>query len=126
MNDFDFIQLLGEGGFGAVYLARERSSNDLVAIKALRKRYTRSFNGESLLNERGILIMTIRSGHRNLVNMRSSFQNNTHLFLVLDYAPGGDLYEWIGGQQRDVFPFLIKLYAAELVLAVEALHNLGM
>ena len=56
INDYKFIKAIGEGAFGKVYLAEEKSSNKLVAIKALDKAHILKHNKiKSVYRERDIL-----------------------------------------------------------------------
>ena len=54
----------------------------------------------------------------------SDFQTPTKLYFVLDYCAGGELFFHLGKQGRFT-ERLAKFYAAEIVLAIEYLHNLG-
>ena len=60
--------------------------------------------------------------HPFIVNLKYSFQTQKNLYLVMDYCPGGDLNKMI----EDSYPIpeeYIKIYACEIILALEALHN---
>lgn len=59
-----------------------------------------------------------------IVNLRYSFQDETFLYLVMDYLPGGDLMSLL--MQRNILSENeTKFYIAELILAVESVHNLN-
>lgn len=62
--------------------------------------------------------------HPFIVKLNYAFQTNTRIFLVMDLCTGGDLsnmLEQYGRFSEDV----VKIYAAELTLALEALHKNG-
>lgn len=87
--DFDPISELGKGSFGEVYLVRKRDTRELYAMKVLRKD---KIIGQNLvkyaLTERNVLSYI---KHPFIVSLDFAFQNPEKLFLILEYAPKGDL-----------------------------------
>ena len=60
--------------------------------------------------------------HPFIVKLRFAFQTLDKLFLVSDYCPGGDLSQYL--EIERIFPeWKAKFYIAEIVLAIEALHE---
>lgn len=58
------------------------------------------------------------------VDIYFSFQDEEHLYFILEYCPGGDLMTWL--MELDVFnENVAKFYLAEIALAIEALHRKG-
>ncbi len=77
--------------------------------------------------ERDILMLASlpTSSHQWLTSLYCSFQDESHLYLVMDYHPGGDLLGLMG-KYDDILPEdVAQFYLAEIVLAVEALHKMG-
>jgi serine/threonine protein kinase len=76
------------------------------------------------LSERHILTQLSLWQHPFLVKLYGCFQNVSTLFYIFDYYPGGDL-----ATQLSLFRFFgperVRFYAAEIVLGLEALHQLG-
>jgi serine/threonine protein kinase len=65
-----------------------------------------------------------RITHPFIVKLRYAFQTPKKLFLVLDYCPGGELFFYI--QQIGRFKEeSVKFYAANILLALECLHENG-
>lgn len=122
INDFEFIKPISRGAYGKVYLARKRATGDLFAMKVLKKLdMIRKNDIERILAERNILI-TVRNPF--VVRFFYSFTCRDNLYLVMEYLNGGDLYSLlrkIGCLEEDV----ARVYIAELVLALEYLHSLG-
>lgn len=59
--------------------------------------------------------------HPFIVGLNYSFQNETRLFMAMTYCPGGDL----GGMLEIHETFtenVARIYIAEILLALEALH----
>jgi len=122
-DDFKFIKTLGEGAFGRVILAKHKQESHLHAIKVLQK-------PEIVMNEEMKLpflernILLLGSKCRFLTGLHSSFQTSDHIFLVMEFVPGGDLMFHMlqeGRFQED----RARFYTAELVLALLFLHGHG-
>jgi serine/threonine protein kinase len=62
--------------------------------------------------------------HPFVVNLRYAFQSPTRLFLVMDYVNGGELYYHLH-KEKKFTEDRAKFYSAELLLAIEYLHSLG-
>ncbi|CEI91918.1 hypothetical protein G6F70_007129 [Rhizopus microsporus] len=122
-QDFDTICVLGRGAFGKVYLVKHQKSRELYAMKVLKKA-SLIVHGKQAVQaktERQIL-EDVR--HPFIVKLCFAFQTPTELHMILDYAVGGELFrhlvhEGMFSESTAVF------YAAELVLALEHLHSLG-
>lgn len=122
MDDFTLVSVLGKGFLGKVTLARLNDTDQLYAIKSIRKEHLLgSTTKEAILNERNILM---RISHPFIVKLAFSFQTETKFYFGLEYAAGGELfYHMQTHGQIDVFS--AKIYAAEIILALEHLHSLG-
>ena len=59
-----------------------------------------------------------------LVNLHCAFQTGSHLNYVLDYCPGGELFYHLG-KAKKFSEDRARFYAAEITLALEHLHKLG-
>ncbi|TYJ98823.1 putative serine/threonine protein kinase IREH1 [Cucumis melo var. makuwa] len=122
IDDFEIIKPISRGAFGRVFLAKKRTTGDLFAIKVLKKADMIRKNAvESILAERNILI-SVRNPF--VVRFFYSFTCRDNLYLVMEYLNGGDLYSLLrnlGCLDEEV----ARVYIAEVVLALEYLHSLG-
>eukprot|EP01017_Pseudomicrothorax_dubius_P043515 TRINITY_DN7263_c0_g1_i6.p1 TRINITY_DN7263_c0_g1~~TRINITY_DN7263_c0_g1_i6.p1 ORF type:complete len:134 (+),score=21.32 TRINITY_DN7263_c0_g1_i6:516-917(+) len=79
LEDFELGKLLGSGRFGQVFLARERASKFVVALKTLSKAELKR--------------------HKVEHQVRREIEIQSHLdhpnVLILEYAPGGELFREI-------------------------------
>uniref|UniRef100_A0A1A9WHS5 non-specific serine/threonine protein kinase n=1 Tax=Glossina brevipalpis TaxID=37001 RepID=A0A1A9WHS5_9MUSC len=125
-SDFKFLRVLGEGGYGKVYLVRKKGGNDnnkLYAMKVLKKAAVRTKKlAEYIASERQILEIVDKSPF--VVGLHYAFQTPYDLCLVLDYVSGGDLFMHLCNAKR-FSNANVKFYIAELVLALEHLHKLN-
>ncbi|GAA5797059.1 serine/threonine protein kinase Psk1 [Helicostylum pulchrum] len=123
LDDFEILKLLGRGAYGKVMLCRHIESGILYAMKVLKKAslFVHSKNAEHTKAERQILEEV---GHPFIVHLYYAFQTNDRLYLILEYATGGELFTHMATEHmftEDVARF----YLAELLLALEHLHGLG-
>ncbi|XP_072098870.1 aurora kinase C-like [Mobula birostris] len=91
IDNFDIGRPLGKGKFGNVYLARERESKFILALKVLFKSQLENDNVEHQLR-REIEIQS-HLKHPNILRLYNYFFDRTRIYLMLEYAPGGELYK---------------------------------
>jgi len=60
--------------------------------------------------------------HPFLVKMKLSFQDDKKLYFLLEYCPGGELFSLLAAKDK-LTEDQAKFYAAQIVLALEALHK---
>ena len=91
--DFDVGVTLGTGSFGRVKIATHPESKDVFAIKVLRKQdVLRHRQVEHTLLEKQILTELSQNPHPFIVNLAASFQDATHLFMVIECVIGGEFF----------------------------------
>jgi aurora kinase len=91
LDDFDVGRPLGRGKFGAVYLARERSSGYVVALKVLHKQQLAASRVEHQLRREVEIQSHLR--HPNILRLFGYFHDRERVFLILEYAAKGELYK---------------------------------
>ncbi|KAI9356238.1 kinase-like domain-containing protein [Zopfochytrium polystomum] len=123
LEDFDLLKIIGQGAFGKVFLVRKKLNNKLFAMKVLRKATltVHKKTAEHTRNERSILEQI---QHPFIAKLWFAFQSPSKLFLILGYAPGGELFSHLA-RERMLSEDVASFYAAELLLALEHLHSLG-
>ncbi|KAG0188912.1 camp-dependent protein kinase catalytic subunit [Apophysomyces sp. BC1034] len=120
LTDFVLKETLGTGSFGRVHLAQSKINHRHYAIKALNKfDIVRLKQVEHTNNEPAILRDIC---HPFLVTLWGTFQDDSFLFMVMDYVPGGELFR-ILRKQKQFSESAAKFYAAEVILALEYLHS---
>ncbi len=91
LKDFEIGKPLGRGKFGSVYLARERRSKYIVAIKVMQKKQLSKANVEHQLR-REIEIQS-HLAHKNILRMYGYFYDEKRVYLILEFSPKGELYK---------------------------------
>lgn len=122
IDDFELLKVLGKGSFGKVMLVRKKddASATLYAMKTLRKAAILKRNQLAHTATERKILQTLNCPF--LVHLVYAFQTPDKLYMVLDYMGGGELFFWLKKDKR-FSEVRSRLYAAELVLALEALHN---
>lgn len=124
-DDFEPLRCLGKGTYGTVLLVKQESTGRLYAQKQFRKASLTVHKKlvEQTKTERSILESVNR--HPFVVKLFYAFQDHEKLYLILEYAQGGELFTHLA-QERMFDEPTASFYLAEMVLALEHLHtNLG-
>ncbi|XP_052451704.1 ribosomal protein S6 kinase alpha-3 isoform X8 [Carassius gibelio] len=123
-QQFELRKVLGQGSFGKVFLVRKTTGPDagqLYAMKVLKKATLKVRDRVRTKMERDILVEV---NHPFIVKLHYAFQTEGKLYLILDFLRGGDLFTRLSKEvmftEEDV-----KFYLAELALALDHLHGLG-
>ncbi|OOF96602.1 hypothetical protein ASPCADRAFT_206787 [Aspergillus carbonarius ITEM 5010] len=124
-DDFEPLLCLGKGSFGTVLLVRHVLTGKLYAQKQFRKASLTVHKKlvEQTKTERMILESVNR--HPFVVKLFYAFQDHEKLYLILEYAQGGELFTHLA-LERMFDEDAAAFYMAEMVLALEHLHqNVG-
>lgn len=89
LTDFDIGKRLGKGKFGEVFLAREKNSKFICALKVLMKD---QLEGIEHLLKREIEIQS-HLRHPNILRLYGYFYDKNRVYLILEYAFQGELYK---------------------------------
>ena len=90
-SSFELLDVLGQGTFGKVYRVRKKNTEEIFAMKVLRKLYLIKRNQlKYAITECNVLKL---ANHSCILKLHYSFQTPDHLYMVLDYCSGGDLAE---------------------------------
>jgi serine/threonine protein kinase len=132
MEGYKFLKRLGEGTDGVIFLARDEEDGSLVAIKAISKK---AQPGRARINNRlqraaQEVHFLQELNHPNIIKVHKVIEGEEELFVVMDYADGGDLYEFmyklndahelISDQLKES---LVKRIFVQTLLAVEHCHR---
>ncbi|CAM9116054.1 unnamed protein product, partial [Ectocarpus sp. 12 AP-2014] len=121
ISSYEIGREIGSGAFGTVNIAEHRTSGEKVAIKCISKsKIQRSNMGTQVKKE----ITTMKKlDHPNIVNIKEVLMSNTHLYLVLEYAGGGELFSKIATQGK-LSEKVARRYFKQIMEAVRFCHNL--
>jgi WD40 repeat protein/tRNA A-37 threonylcarbamoyl transferase component Bud32 len=125
IKHYELIRKLGEGGMGAVFLARDTKLGRLVAVKVLLEHRA----GRFLIEARA----TARCQHENIVVIYEVNEINGTPYMVLEYLEGRTLRDWMRSRARpeegspaaSVAPSLAVEVMIPVVRALGCAHHLG-
>ena len=124
-SGFEMMRMLNEGHARKVLVVRHKPTSDLFVLKAIMKRHPLAEREvDRALTEGAVLSRMTAAESPFVAKLRWSFDDTKHLFLVMDFHPGGDLATQLarlGRFGRDQARF----YAAEIVEGVGTLHKNG-
>nr|XP_021180976.2 aurora kinase C [Helicoverpa armigera] len=119
LSDFDLGRPLGKGKFGNVYLAREKESHYVVALKVLFK--SQILDSEIEHQVRREVEIQCRLRHPNILRMYGYFHDEKRIYLILEYAKHGSLYKLL--KERERFDEkTVAIYIRDLTKALVYCH----
>ncbi|XP_022905232.1 serine/threonine-protein kinase Genghis Khan isoform X2 [Onthophagus taurus] len=122
-EDFDIIKVIGRGAFGEVCVVKMRGSDKVFAMKILNKwEMLKRAETACFQEERDVLVYGDR---RWITHLHYAFQDDSNLYLVMDYYCGGDLLTLLSKFEDRLPEDMARFYIAEMVLAIDSIHNLG-
>jgi len=98
LNDFDIGQSLGRGKFGNVVLAREKDTKFICALKILYRDQLKKANIEHQVKREIQIQYHLR--HKNILKLHGYFYDDRRVFIILEYAKGGELYKHLKAKKR--------------------------
>ena len=120
VNDFDKIKIIGTGSFGKVYLVQYKKDEQYYAMKMLEKSLIKEKDQEEHTITERILMSKLKNPL--LVKLFYCFQDAKYLYFIMEFIQGGELIYHLKKQIR-FDDEKTKFYIAELILALEFLHN---
>mmetsp|Transcript_37924 Transcript_37924/g.33947 ORF Transcript_37924/g.33947 Transcript_37924/m.33947 type:complete len:172 (-) Transcript_37924:1143-1658(-) len=121
IEDFEFLKEIGNGAYGKVWLVRKKKSKMIYAMKIVAWGERNAQNKLSNLKAERDVFAKLQGDF--VVKAPWAFPYQNFICFVMEYMVGGDfssLLEKIGYLDEE----MARFYFAELVLAVETLHNL--
>ena len=96
-KQYRILQELGKGHFATVYLCVEKSTGHRFAVKRFEKRPGDSSRSEGLQQEIAVLMGV---SHPNLLCLKDTYDEDDGVYLILELAPEGELFNWIVMKQK--------------------------
>nr|XP_054603976.1 rho-associated protein kinase 2 isoform X1 [Nothobranchius furzeri] len=121
LEDFEKVKLIGRGAYGEVQLVRHKASQKVYAMKQLSKfEMIKRSDSAFFWEERHIMAF---SNSPWIVQLCCAFQDVHHLYMVMEFMPGGDLVTLT--INYDIPEKWARFYTAEVVMALDTIHSMG-
>jgi tetratricopeptide (TPR) repeat protein/predicted Ser/Thr protein kinase len=119
---YEILQLLGEGGMGSVYRARDREVNRMVALKVIRPELT----GNVAILERfkQELVLSHQVTHKNVIRIYDLGDADGMKFITMEFVEGEDLRTLIH-EKKKFSPEEAVEITQQICRALEATHGVG-
>lgn len=122
LSHFDIGRGLGRGKFGNVYLAREKETKFVIALKVLFKKNIAEMGIEHQVRREIEIQSHLR--HPNILRMYGYFHDESRIYLILEYAPGDTLYKELQKQPGKKFDEKTSAtHVRSLISALSYLHE---
>jgi len=121
-KDLVKFRILGVGTFGKVWLVSHKKSGIPYALKMLNKREIIGHHQvEGVIREKNIMSSI---DHPFVVNLICTFQDDRHLYMLIELVQGGELFSVIHTETRDGIPNAnSRFYAACILESLSHLHH---
>eukprot|EP00606_Chrysophyceae_sp_TOSAG23-5_P000695 GSChrysophyteH2.ASY1.ANO1.392.1 assembled CDS len=121
LDDFELLAVLGRGGFGKVMQVKHKQTEEIYAMKILKKNeLVRRRQVERTQTERTILAAV---KHPFIVCLHYAFQNVHKLYMVMDFVQGGDFFTLMRKHRRLPEDW-VRIYVGEIAMALQHLHDM--
>src|SRR6266536_4474080 len=121
-NRYEILQLLGEGGMGAVYKARDTELDRVIALKVIRPEL--ASNPEILQRFKQELVLARQVTDRNIIRIFDLGEADGIRFITMEYVEGTSLYQVL--QEQGKLPVKDAAEIIEQVLTgLKAAHREG-
>jgi len=134
---YDVVQVLGKGSFGLVSLVREKQRTEstpiskkdrpVYAMKVIRKSDMLRSSQEGHLRAERDFLVSCAEHSRWIVPLIASFQDIDNLYLVMEFAIGGDFLQFLldnDSASQGISEATARWYLAEMILCVEEAHRM--
>jgi serine/threonine-protein kinase len=121
IKDFIVLRSIGTGGMAHVYLALQESLNRNVALKCIQKSPEKIEIIQRFLREARL---TASLHHLNIVSVYGVLEEDTYLFIVMEYIEGSTLDELLK-EKRTLSEKEVWSYALNICKGLQAAFNAG-
>eukprot|EP01018_Ginkgo_biloba_P007416 Gb_12807 [translate_table: standard] len=120
MDRYKVIKELGDGTYGSVWKAINRSTNEIVAIKKMKRKY---YSWEECMNLREVKSLR-KMNHPNIVKLKEVIRENDHLYFVFEYMEC-NLYQLMKDKDK-LFPEAkVRNWCFQVFQALAYMHQHG-
>ena len=123
-NDYVILKQIGKGAYGVVYKVRNKTDNNIYALKTID---ISKMDNKALTNTLNEIRILCSITHPNVVGYKEAFLNESTLCVVMEYVGGGDLSEKIASCKKRHYCIneeSIWKYTVQILNGLKELHRL--
>lgn len=104
LKDFDYLKVIGRGGFSKVYLVRNKANGEYFAMKSIKVPTNKHGQDKAtfqkqVMYEKDILM---QMKHPFIVKLRYAFYEKSHFFLVMELVLGGEVFKYVKSCEQNM------------------------
>lgn len=122
MGDYILGQTLGQGEFGKVRMGWKKEGGVQVAVKIIRKEKVETQNRLTKIHREIAILRQL--DHPNIVRLHEMVETTSTIGIILEYASGGELFDYILAN-RYLRDHAARPLFAQLISGVDYLHKKG-
>ena len=116
ISDFELGKCIGSGKFGDVFICRHKQTQTMYALKKIFKSTIQEY--EMIKQFTQELKIHYLLNHPNIIKLYTHFDDEYHVFLLMEYAEGGILFKKLKATEQYTSEILYQT-----IKAVEYLHH---
>lgn len=120
LEDFKIVKMIGKGTFGKVYLVQHNQTEQLYAMKCIRKDII--IDNEQFDNIKLEKDILFNIEHPFVVGMEFVFQSEARIYFLMNFVSGGELFRHLVKVKRFTEP-QAKFFVAQIAIAIGHLHS---
>ena len=122
-DDFQYLRVIGCGGYSHVVLARKKDSGRLYAIKVIKKDKIYVETRKDVYTTEASIMQKL-TGQPFIVGLHYTFQTENELYFAMEPCIGGTLFHFFSHLARGTMNGdVVKFYMAEIIVALEKIHS---
>jgi serine/threonine protein kinase len=121
LDGFSMSKPLGKGKFGNVYQAKQRGSNHSVALKVIFKAQMQNSMAHRMLKRE--VEIQYRLQHENILNLYGYFQDAKNLYLILEFAEGGEYTKYLAQYGHTMSETVCRAHMGQVLSGLAHMHN---
>ncbi len=126
INNFILYKEIGKGAVGKVYLAKDKETNKVIAVKVIPQKYFK--NEKSLKSFQKTIKLIHKLNHKNLTKLVGFEKTKHNFYVALEYSNGLNLYDYLQNymKQNNNNPLeesIVKKIIIQVAKGIKHLHN---
>ncbi|KAG5474961.1 hypothetical protein CUR178_04411 [Leishmania enriettii] len=122
MDNYDVLEVIGEGTYGVVFKCRDRQTNQIVAVKQFKNFQTNAYVRIAMLRE--LRVEQMLKGEPNVTQLIEAFQQKNRLYLVMEYIPR-NLLDVLEEQPHGLPEDSLVVLLFTILLGIRSCHRNG-